>query len=573
MMRLIGSLLQRWRSLLAEPEVRRDLRISCLLVLAAFVLYSPGINWGLPEANAPGTTRPWGADEIGPIGPIVELRNHLGGDNLGNPQYPMFHYLFVFLFYLPYLAFQYLTGGLPHPHGGYPFGFTDPASSVQMLMRISRLVSVLMGAGIVVCAYLLGRKLWDRATGAVAAVFVLLMYPMFYFARTSNLDVPVTFWQACVLLLFALALQERRVSGGRWLAIGVLTAIALATKEQSYGSLLLLVFPLLAWHFRAVGSGVWARWRAPLTALALSALLYVFASGLAIRPEKYFRHLDFVRSGNPAGRFYHEYAFTPAGLLGMARECFYHLADTLGWPVLLAALAGVAICLVRREERSRLWLLLPIPGLFFTVLALVGYVELRYLLSWGFLLALFASAYVVAPALRARAAAFRATAWVLVTAACGWSLLCGLDLQRLSWNDSRYAAADWFAQHVRAEDRVAHPGPERRIVTMPRFYSQFQRVPLAVPKVRLDGVNPFDTEFVYLQGKDDLTEFWHTPRWAYEALLDGSLGYDLVAEFQTRARFAPQQRHDSMQVFVNPRILVFARRERARELPLAPASH
>jgi hypothetical protein len=570
---IIGSPLQRWRSFLAEPEVRWDLRISLLLALAAVALYSPGINWGLPQANAPGTTQSWGPDEIGPIGPIVELRNNLGGDNLGNPQYPMFHYLFIFLFYLPYLVFQYLTGGLPHPHGGYPFGFTDPASSVQMLMRISRLVSVLMGAGIVVCAYFLGRKLWDRATGVLAAVFVLLMYPMFYFARTSNLDVPVTFWQSCVLLLFALALQERRVSGGRWLAIGVLTAIALATKEQSYGILLLLVFPLLAWHFRAVGGGVWVRWRAPLTALAVSAFLYIFASGLAIRPEKYFRHLDYVRAGSPSGRFYQEYSFTPAGLLGMAQESFYHLADTLGWPVLLAALAGVVICAMRREERPRLWLLLPIPGLFFTVLALVGYVELRYLLPWGFLLALFASAYVVGPALRARPVAIRAAAWALVIATCGWSLLCGLDLHRLSWNDSRYAAAEWFADHVRPGDSVAHPGPERRIVLMPHFRTPFQRVPTAIPKAPFAATGPFETAFVYLQGKDDLTEFWHTPRWTYDALLNGSLGYDLVWEFQTPARFAPQQRHDSMQIFVNPRILVFARRERARELAAAPTGH
>jgi len=569
MMRILSALLQRCRSALSQPEVGRDLRISLLLFLSAVALYSPGINWGLPLANAPGTTQSWGTDEIGPIGPIVELRNNLGGDNLGNPQYPMFHYLFIFIFFLPYLVFQFLTGGLPHPHGGYPFGFTDPATSVQMLMRISRLVSVLMGAGMVVCAYILGRKLWDRATGVIAAVLVLLMYPMFYFARTSNLDVPVTFWQSCVLVLFALAVKYRRVTPAQWTAIGILTAIALATKEQSYGILVLLVFPLLAWHFRAVareGGGKWARWNAPLTALAVSAFLYVFASGLAIRSEKFFRHFDYVRAGSPSGRFYQEYSLTPAGLFGMARESFDHLADILSWPILLAAVAGVVICAIRRDERSRLWLLLPIPGLFFTVLALVGYVELRYLLPWGFLLAIFAAAYVLAPALRARAMAVRAFALLFLLASCGWALVRGFELHYLSWNDSRYAAADWFAANVRPEDRVAHPGAERRIVLMPRFSTAFLRVPTELPKARLDGVNPFDTEFVYLQGKDDLTEFWHTPRWAYDALLDGSLGYDLVAEFQTPARFAAQERHDSMQIFVNPRILIFARRDRAKEL-------
>lgn len=568
MMRMIRSIFQRCRSAVTQPEVRRDLRICLLLALAAMLLYSPGINWGLPLANAPGTTQSWGPDEIGPIGPIVELRNNLGGDNLGNPQYPMFHYLLIFLFYLPYLVFQFLTGGMPHPHGGYPFGFSDPASTVQMLMRISRLVSVWMGAGMAICAYFLGKKLWDRMTGILAAVFVLLMYPMFYFARTSNLDVPVTFWQSLVLLLFAMALKEKRVTSGQWMGIGLFTAIALATKEQSYGILLLLVFPLLVWHFRRVVSGVtvWTRWRAPLTALAVSVFCYLFASGLAVRPEKFFRHLDYVRSGNPSGRFYHEYSLTPAGLYGMARECFMHLADILSWPILLAALTGVLICAARRDQRSRLLLLLPIPGLFFTVLALVGYVELRYLLPWGFLLALFAAAYVVAPALRARLLVLRALTALLLVAICGWAVLRGLDLQRLSWNDSRYAAADWFAAHVRPQDRVAHPGPERRIVLMPRFYTPFQRIPTAFPKTPGDAAGVFDADFIYLQGKDDIAEDWYVPRWAYEALLDGSLGYDRVAEFYAPARLAPQERHDSMQIGVNPRILVFARRDRAREL-------
>ncbi len=567
---MMRALLQRWRAFFAQPEVRRDARIAALLALIAVALYSPGINWGMPLANAPGTTQSWGPDEIGPIGPIVELRNNLGGNNLGNPQYPMFHYVFIFLFYLPYLVIQYLSGGLPHPHGGYPFGFSDPATSVQMLMRISRLVSVLMGAGMAVCAYFMGRKLWDRLTGALAAVFVLLMYPMFYFARTSNLDVPVTFWQSLVLLLFALALSVRRVTTAQWLMMGIITAIALATKEQSYGILLLLVFPLLAWHLRAVGrggGGTWARWQAPLTALVVSGVFYAFASGLAIRPEKYFRHLEYVRAGSPSGRFYQEYTLTAGGLLGMARECVYHLADALGWPILLAGVGGVVICALRREERSRLFLLLPVPGLFFTVLALVGYVELRYLLPWGLLLSLFAAAYVVAPALRARAKALRATALLFVVAACGWALLRGLELQYLSWNDSRYAAADWFAAHVRREDLVAHPGAERRIVLMPRFRTPFQRVSVEIPKTPVAGRDVFEeAEFVYLQGKDDLTDFWHTPRWAYDGLLNGSLGYQLAAEFQTRARFAPQERHDSMQIFVNPRIVVFVRRDRAREL-------
>ncbi len=100
---------------------------------------------------------------------------------------------------------------------------------------------------------------------------------------------------------------------------------------------------------------------------------------------------------------------------------------------------------------------------------------------------------------------------------------------------------------------------------MPRFTTPFERIPADLP-LAATGALPFDADFVYLQGKDDLTEFWWTPRWVYDGLRDGSLGYVQVAEFETPAHFAPQRRHDSMQISVNPHILVFARRDRADAL-------
>lgn len=55
-----------------------------------------------------------------------------------------------------------------HPQPGYPYGFTEPVTSVQTLLLIARGVSVLMGVGTVVVAYLAAKTLWDRAVGLLA---------------------------------------------------------------------------------------------------------------------------------------------------------------------------------------------------------------------------------------------------------------------------------------------------------------------------------------------------------------------------------------------------------------------
>jgi hypothetical protein len=548
-----------------SPETARDIRICSFLVLAAVLLYTPGIDWGLPPADAPGKTRPWAPDELGPIGPIVELRNTFMG-GWGNPQYPLFHYIFLALFYAPYLLFSLLIGSLQHPHGGYPFGFTDPAVSVKVLLLIARSVSVLMGAGIVVAAYFTAKTLWDRTTAVLSAVFVMLMYPMFYYAKISNVDVPALFWGSLVLLLFARVLNGG-LPVGRAAWMGAFAALAVATKDGSYGVFLLLPLAMLPFHYRVLQQQnrwtAWHRWKAPLVGLVVSAAVYVVMSGLALRPDKYFEHLAYIRSGSGSGRFYFHYPATLGGYWDLMKECLEHLLDSMGWPALIAAVVGIAVCLVR--DRWKLTLLIPIPAIFAFVFLPVRYVELRYVMPWAYVLGFFAAVGVVT-AWRAQHKLARAVA-VLAT---GATILLGsarsFDLAYAMYRDSRYVAAAWLAQNVREGERLEFFGPMLRLRAMAAIKPGI--IPVSARVTPQPGNGKLEGEFVMASAREDLEDFWLCPRWVYDGLNDGSLGYQLVANIQTPTLFELHTR----QIFVNPRILIFARGDIARRFSASASS-
>jgi hypothetical protein len=544
-------------------EQRRDLRIALLLMLAAAVCYAPGITWGMPDASEGERTRAWGIDEIAPMGPLFETRNLVTHGPLGNPQYPIFHYLFLCASYAPYLTWEMLTGGLVNPRPGHPYGFTDVAASIQMLLLIARSVSVLMAGGILVAVYFAAKELWDRATGMLAALGTLSLYPMFYYGKTSNVDVPAMFWSCIGLALFAGVLREG-LSARRAVGLGLCAGLAVGTKDASYATFLLLPVPILVAHFRELNAqgriSFGDRWTAPAIGLAVSTVAYGLASGLFIYPRKFWWHLQFVRAGNPAGGFYFEYEPTVTGYGALLRECLTHLTTFLGLPLLAVALAGVAWCALR--ERRALWLLLPVPALFLFVLVPVRFVQLRFVFIWAVVLSFFA-ARAMAVAWRSQTPALRWGAAGLMLAAGAYNLARGAELSATMNRDSRVAAMNWVNAQLQPGQRLEIFGPAMRMRLWPRLREDVLLVPSnAKPQ---PGNGKIIGDLVLLYG-DDLGGFKMCPRWVFEGLHNGSLGYDLAGEFQTSSRYG---HHD--QFPVNPRILIFKRRDAPAASP-APES-
>ena len=276
-------------------------RAELLVAIVAIVLYAPGVWWGWPSGTGPDQVRPWGHDDVMPLGPLAEVQNTFihpePNRYLG---YPLMHYLLVAAAYAPYLLYLMATGGISQPGPAYPYGFVDAPHAFQILSLIARSISVVMGAGIVFAACQIGRVLWGRRAGLIAGVYTLVLYPMVYYSRTGNFDVPYMFWAALGLWAYALI-----VRGGftlrRAIALGAAAACAAGTKDQAAAIFLLMPLGILPLHLRAAlrKNALWARetWLMPAAVVGSGLLVYVFSSGFVFRPERYWAHVALITSG------------------------------------------------------------------------------------------------------------------------------------------------------------------------------------------------------------------------------------------------------------------------------------
>lgn len=551
-------------------------RTELCLSLGALLLYVPAITWGLPNATGPELTHPWGPDDIAPLGPLAEFHNTFVEAKADRfLAYPLMHYWLVGIAYAPYVLYLLATGGLSNPTSTFPYGLADPVHSLRVLSLIARSVTLLMAVGTVVAAYHVARSLWDHTRGLLAGVFVMLLYPMFYYSRTGNLDVPALFWGSVGLVVYARILREGySVWRGIWL--GVFAAMSAGTKDQGAGLFLLMPLVLLPLHFRRMarertdGPQI-SRWRAPATTLVAGLLVYLVSSGFIFRPERYFAHMAFITGMGQDGHKYFGHPATWEGYKGLLRESFDLLAAMMTNPVLTAALLGVFMATLR--DRQSLALLVPGISLLATVILPVRYVEMRFLLPVAFVLACFA-AYPLGGALLSRRAPLRVASVFLTLGMCATPLLYGIDLTYAMIRDSRYDAAEWLNIHLRPGDRVEFFGPHQKLprlmvnVKVARAVEfkgtdrSVRYTPAQIQSMAADIAERSPNFILVIPDHSSSSEFPYgttCPDELYDLLRDGSLGYRLAAQFETSPIFVWVQRPPLDYPAVNPAVHIFVR--------------
>ena len=548
------------------------------IVVLALVLYLPGVWWGAPHATGPDRIKAWAVDDETPLGPLAELSNIAHPREDRNLGYPLLYSFLASAVYLPYLGYLYLTGRFRAPSGDYPFGLDDPVGTLWVLTVLAHLLTVLLSLGVILGAYRAAQAYWDRRTAIWSALFVMTAYPMFYYARTGNVDVPMLSFLAVGYAILALILAQG-VTTRRIALLGFAVGLALATKESALGVVIgMAIAALAAPRADGLARNDWrnARWWRTWGAGILAALVALGAgSGFFIEPSRYIAHLAFLTGRVEAapgagGTIPLAFPLTMQGHLEYLGQIVAYLIDILTLPGLILAAVGLADALRRRPREG----LLALPGLTYLIFIFITLRtgQMRYLLPAAFVLAIFAGR-AVARGWSARLPAVRAVTVATALVAIGLSVLRGVDLSYAMLRDSRWAAASWLANRMPNGGRVEYFGASQKLpplaanVTSARtadYRGLFFAHDTSEAKVA-EIVASWETnhpDFILVMpdhtSRPGLEYDASVPPGLYRALLSGSLPYHLAATFQTPPLFSWVRRPELDYPMVNPPIRIFA---------------
>lgn len=569
-------------------------RSAAVLALIAVAVYLPGFWWGAPRAQNEASIRSWGVDDEAPIGPLAQIHNIIEPKDVQNLGYPLMHSFMVATAYAPYLAFQWATGDFREPTGEYPYGLSDPIRTLQVLTWLAHLLSVLLGAAVVYGATRAAECLWGVREAWWAGTFTMLSFPMFYYARTGNVDVPALCFISLALVPFVGLLREgMTVRRGAWL--GLWAGFALATKETSGAVFFGMPFVLLwiAWSSpEATEDGWGAFWKMAGAGLLAALLAFGFGSGLFVDPARYLAHLEFARGriallkgGEVPYMTYYERDL--AGNVALARLLGRYLLEAVTVPGVLLATIGIIHSIRRRDPGA--WLVTPVATYLFVLWWSARNGQLRYVMPAALVLSIFAARGVTlllgegretgSPTLDAadrRGAPWHPVLRWVAAGAVGWILLAGsLRAADLTWqmiSDSRYQATAWLEARLDRGDRVDFFGPDAKLPWMPlgvRFERANEYLGAIYPprrgpqdaariRARWASVRP-DVILVMpdVSSREREPHNATLPPEVYDDLLAGKLGYRLAETFQTPRLFpwlsTPALDYPS----VNPPIRVF----------------
>lgn len=478
------------------------------------VLCTYQLNWGLPNGN-----NSWAADALGPLTVLSVVRRSLVPLNSGwfYFKYPLGYPLMLLLTYAPYLAFQFLTGRFRHPKAAYPYGFGDPEHALYVLELLGRCLSVACVLGTVALTYDIGRRLFGRTAGLVAAWFVATAYPILYYGHTTNLDASYLFW--LILALWGTIVAS--TSDRRWpyVVLGIAAAMAVSTKEQGFAFLLPLPLIVAFHRHRALAARLssWESWRAAVwnpairTGLVATLITVALANNALANPRGFANRIRYLSGSHVPGVAARLAPVEFALFKGVAKEGQYArqlidgIESGLGLPLFVLTVAGMMFVAWRRS-RAAVYLLVPAAVQYYLSLRTLDLITLRYTLPLSVIGALCAAA-LCAAALTTR---WRSGAAAVVTLLCVFGLARAVEFDLLLRDDSRYDAEQWMQAHASPASSVE---TYQKPAYLPRL-SELQTHEVPSDERTIEGVLERRPDFIVTSSaaKKGITHRWN-PNW------------------------------------------------------------
>jgi len=332
--------------------------------------------------------------------------------------------------------------------------FVDPT----FFYIVGRSLTVLFGTSSIALVYSIGSRLESRRVGFASAALFAVAFLHVRDSHFLTVDVPATFW---VLAAYAFACRYiERESLATVVLAGVCIGLAASTKYNAalFAPSILLAtlvtsFPVAGVagsRLEVITTALKAKWKHLVAVAGAAAASFVAGSPFTLlEPTAFVRDLSFERTMFAVGRG-----------LDLGLGWIYHLKVSLwsglGWPLLLAALAGCVFLAVRRRPID----IVLVSGIvaYYAVAGSGRSVFVRYMVPLIPLLCVAAAAALV------RATSLLRGRWWLPVATCllaAPSLSSSVQLDRiLSRQDTRLMAAQWIEKNVPSGTRVALAGTE-----------------------------------------------------------------------------------------------------------------
>ncbi len=553
--------------------------LALVIFSVSILCYLPGFWWGAPQATAPNLTHSWGVDDESPLGPLAEVHNIYQPKPDRNLGYPLMFSLILAGAYTPYILYLLVTQQLSHISGVFPFGLEDPVGSLKVLTYIAHFVTVMMGAGIVWAAFHIGRMTWNVPTGTYAALFTLLIFPMFYYSRNANVDVPMLFFAALALMVYTHGYLSA-FSKSHVLWLGIFTGCSLATKESAMG--LFLVVPLVLWwrgRFSQQDENQEAPfpfWKQSLWGTIGFVGAFGFGSGLFIEPSRFFAHLAFTlgkinKAAQGLTAVSSTFPFTMEGHFSFLHAMGQYPSDMVTGPGLVMGILGIGF--IAACEREKIFVLL--PGLSYVLFMFMAArsAQMRYLLPAAFVFS-FCMARGVTFIWEKGPTFSKLLLLGVVSFISLLGIFRGIELTYEMIFDSRFTAGQWLSQVTTPGDEIEYFGTPEKLpplmkgvrvhVTVEHPGIHFApRVGAKAIASITEGWRERRPKFILiipdLTTKGESVHNHSLPPEVYDQLLSGKIGYRLAKTIQTPKLFpwlfTPKLDYPT----VNPPIRIFVR--------------
>ena len=345
-----------------------------VIISLGFLIRIYGINFGKPYL--------YHIDEwklVNQAGQLLNIKNLSKEVLLGIGTYPPF---FTYI-----LAFAFAVFGV----AGLVFGkFSSVAAIVEFYQidpftfhLIGRNISVIMGTATIPLIYLIGKHMYNKKVGLIAALFLTFIFIHVRNSHYCTVDIPTTFFVILAFYFMTLILKENRLKNSIWASI--FSGFAIATKYNS----LFIVVPLGLAHLMTYTIKKFSIKKRLLNkkliiSIVLVCISFMIACPLIIVDAK--KYLPTVQD-NVASQKKGKVGFDGSGffsyITGAQREGFSFssrnsLAGGMGRPLMIISLVSLLFCFYRHKREDLL--LLSFPVLLYILHGNMNYKAMRHIL-------------------------------------------------------------------------------------------------------------------------------------------------------------------------------------------------